>query len=167
MESVPLNTSENHDLLRFSKGVCCWICLFPSLRYFKHLCKSSDFRAPVLPTRHSFSKTAHTHLYIPSWFCSEISWADSQLFQETDFSVTKWHTNSPIWCYRFLPSPSHLPLTPYHPVYRQIFPWKFLPHLISAVTLRNEPHNLKMHSFQFLTGSSDIIIFLPSRRPFF
>lgn len=50
MESIPLNTSENHDLLRFPKGVCCWICLFPSLRHFRHLFKNSDFRALVLPT---------------------------------------------------------------------------------------------------------------------
>ena len=88
-------------------------------------------------------------------------YSEKQIYQLQNFIL-----NGPIWCHWLPPPPPPPPpppsLTTRHLVYRQIFLWKFFPHLISALAPWNESHNLKMNCFQALTGSSDIIAFLPN-----
>lgn len=154
MENLPLNILKNHDLLRFPNGICSWICVFSSLRYFRRSFKKSDFSALELPTRPSFSNSQPIQAYLltHSFMALQWNWLGGRLtiLRNRFIRVTKFHTNVPIRCPWFFPSPNHPPLTTHHPVYRQIFPWKFFSHLTSASTLRNESYNLKMHSFHSL-----------------
>lgn len=102
MENLPLNILKNHDLLRFPNGICCWICVFSSLRYFRRSFKKSDFSALELPTRPSFSNSQPIQAYLltHSFMALQWNWLGGRLtiLRNRFIRVTKFHTNVPIRC---------------------------------------------------------------------